>query len=401
MTRTANEQAEKPNEQLCLRTARALFEELTSPDSSRRLAALQAVQLSPTAALRFGLHERRDVVDILLLQASRFYGDPEWFSWIGALASFRDLRVVQLFSSLLTTEEQGELCFALVEYLQTESWGNPRSQFAAALMQNKSAVRARAVACLLAGAANLTTAEQLRVGLLEKDQNSSLPLFQAAPSEWLAELAGPFQIEARYALAGQGTPALTSLSHHWDELSESTREWLVESYAECDEAALLEISRKALTANSHRVALAALKTLAGIDHVPAELNPLITPFLSHSDEAIRRAAVLSCFDVDWRLLFSHEASATVQQACIQKLAECEGLNAVPDLLQHLSSPDWRIRAAAAHALTSLGATGVRAALGLVPQGDGPVRTAIARMLVEFGDEELIDQFLACAATPYL
>jgi hypothetical protein len=112
------EQAHAAPPQLHVRCARELFEALESPDGAIRLAALQAVQQAAATALSFGLHAKRDVVDVLLSQAERYRGALEWLNWIGALAAFRDPRVVRLFASLIATESHSELVFALANYLR-------------------------------------------------------------------------------------------------------------------------------------------------------------------------------------------------------------------------------------------------------------------------------------------
>ena len=81
------EQPQAAGPQFHVRCARELFEALESPDGGTRLAALHAVQKAPETALSFGLHGKRDLVDVLLSQAERFRGELEWLSWIGALAA--------------------------------------------------------------------------------------------------------------------------------------------------------------------------------------------------------------------------------------------------------------------------------------------------------------------------
>src|SRR5689334_1996060 len=147
-------QAEEPPQaagpQFHVRCARELFAALESPDGAIRLAALHAVQNAPETTLGFGPYAKRDLVDVLLSQAERFRGELEWLSWIAALTAFHDLRIVRLFTSLITTESHTELLFALANYLQAESLDPIRIQLATALMQNGCVARARAVAPLLA-----------------------------------------------------------------------------------------------------------------------------------------------------------------------------------------------------------------------------------------------------------
>ena len=77
----------------------------------------------------------------------------------------------------------------------------------------------------------------------------------------------------------------------------------------------------------------------------------------------------------------------------------EGREAAPFALQQLANPDWRIRAAAVEGLLSLGEWGIRAALTLLPEADESVRIGIARMVVHWADEELLDEFMQYSPDP--
>jgi len=68
-------------------------------------------------------------------------------------------------------------------------------------------------------------------------------------------------------------------------------------------------------------------------------------------------------------------------------------------LQQLASPDWRIRAAAVEALLSIGEWGVRAAFTLLPEAGESVRIGIARMVIHWADEELLDEFIYRCSQP--
>ena len=68
-------------------------------------------------------------------------------------------------------------------------------------------------------------------------------------------------------------------------------------------------------------------------------------------------------------------------------------------LAALANPDWRIRAAAVDGLLSFGQPGVRAALALLPEAGETVRIGIARMVVHWADEELLDEFVRRCSQP--
>jgi len=291
-----------------VRCARELFEALESAEGAIRLAALHALQNAPETALSFGPYEERDLVDVLLSQAERFRGELEWVSWIGALAAFKDPRVVRLFASLIPTESHTELLFALANYLRTEPLDPIRIPLGAALMQNGCVARARAVASVLAACPHLSAGEALRVGLLQPGNDTPLPLFSAATGEWLDELAGPFQAEAQLELRRQGGSTLATLVGHWERLSESAKKCLLEWAGGTDPDVVLDGIREVLTKRSDELILVALEAAARLKDLTADLESLIVPITEHSDELVRRAAVMACRSgLDWRMFLRERA----------------------------------------------------------------------------------------------
>ncbi len=392
----AEEQRQDASPPIQVRCARDLFQALESSDGATRLAALQAVQKAPETALTFGLHSKRDLVDVLISQAQRFRGDLEWLSWIGALATFRDLRVVRLFASLITTESHAELLFALAHYLRHEPSDSINIPLGPALMQNQCGARARAIASILATCPSLPVDEALRIKLLEPESDVPLPVFSGAPREWLYELAGPFQSEARLALQRQGPSTLATVVGRWDQLSESTKKWLLEWGVETNADLILDPIREVLVARSDALILPALEAVPRLKHSPAHLDELIIPFLDDDEELVRRAAILAIRSaLNWQLIFENDRSVLVRQTCISKVMDQGGSEAVSLAMQQLANPDWRIRAAAAEALLSLGEFGVRAAFELMPQASEPVRIGIARMVIHCADEDLLNEFIQC------
>ena len=394
------EQPQAAGPQFHVRCARELFEALESADGATRLAALHAVQNAPETALSFGPYAKRDLVDVLLSQAERFRDELEWLSWIGALGAFYDSRVVRLFTSLITTESHTELLFALANYLRAESVEPIRIQLGTALMQNGCVARARAVASVLAACPCLSAGETLRIGLLQPGDDTPLPAFSAALGEWLNELTGPFQPEAQLELQRQGASTLADLVVHWDRLSESVKKWLLEWAAEANPDLVLDRIREVLTKRSDGLMLGALEAAAKLKEFPTDLEVLIMPLLEHSDELVRRAALMACRSaLNWRLFFENEPSVLVRQACIAKVMNQEGRDAVSFALQQLANPDWRIRAAAVEGLLSLGEWGIRAAFTLLPDANESVRIGIARMVVHWADEELLNEFVRGCSQP--
>jgi HEAT repeat protein len=214
----------------------------------------------------------------------------------------------------------------------------------------------------------------------------------------LAELDGVFQWEARAVLRAQGPATLAALAAHWEEFSTNNGAWLLEWAANDDPALAADLIRKAVSAGPGQLAAAALIAASKLPKTPGDLSGFAVPFLSDGNELVRRAAVLCCCDLDFGAFFETESSILVKQACVAKLAKTRGMTAIPELLRHLRSADWRIRAAAADALLFLGPAAVRAAIELVPVAGEPVRTAVARMVASCAEEDLLEAYLrACGA----
>ena len=192
----------------------------------------------------------------------------------------------------------------------------------------------------------------------------------------------------------QGASTLADLVGYWDRLSETARSWLLKWAAETNPDLVLDPIREVLTKKSNGLILQALEAAAKLEDFPADLEILISPVLEHSDELVRRAALMACRSaLNWRLFFENEPSVLVRQACIARVMDQEGREAIPFALQQLANPDWCIRAAAVEGLLSLGESGVRAALTLLPEANESVRIGIARMVVHWADEELLNQFI--------
>jgi len=225
-------------------------------------------------------------------------------------------------------------------------------------------------------------------------------MFSAAIGEWLSEVAGPFELEAQLELRRQGASTLAALVGYWDRLRESAQKWLLEWAAEIDAQLVLNPIREVLTKRSDRLTLPALEAAANLKDFPADLETLIIPFLDHNEELVRRAAVMACRSaLNWRLFFENEPSVLVRQACIARVMDHEGPAAVPFALQQLADRDWRIRAAAAEGLLSLGKSGVQAAFTLLPRASESVRIGIARMVIHLADEDLVDEFVRYCSKP--
>ena len=161
-------------------------------------------------------------------------------------------------------------------------------------MQNDCVARARAVASVLAPCPHCRQARHCESGCWSQGTRLRFRCSPRPSSEWLNELAGPFQLEARLELRRQGASTLAALVGYWDRLRESAKKWLLEWAAETSPDLVLDRIREVLTKRSDGLILAALEAAAKLKDFPADLEILMIPLLEHSDELIRRAAVMAC-----------------------------------------------------------------------------------------------------------
>ncbi len=95
-------------------------------------------------------------------------------------------------------------------------------------LRNDNPVRARALAGLLRGQVGRDPAVSLRVALLAEHSAWPVPELQSSTAGvWLAELAGPFRIEARNALRLQGESSWLALARSWDNLRAQEQVWIL------------------------------------------------------------------------------------------------------------------------------------------------------------------------------
>lgn len=382
-----------------IRSGRDLIAALHAPDPATRFAALRAIHAQPDAARAFGLVEGRDVIDTLLLRAARLSShDSEWVAVAAALSVFRDKRVAAFFVDVLETVTRPDLLFSAARYLAADA-AVLRNRLRPLLLQDGCVARARAVASLFVSASSSDPAERLRVALAAEGAEPP-PVDDGSVDAWLAELDGAFREEACVALERAGAHAFAYLMHVWDRLSDENREWLaawgLRAFPDRAEAVL----NRALASDAKRVVLVALDDLAVRRNVRVDPTAL-RRFAHHADADLRRAAIAAgAPDVDLRGCAAGGEDMNVRLACVSRLAEAEGVAALPDLLGALRDDDWRMRAAATRALVSLGDVVVESLEPLIHDASQGVRVAAAQALLALREQAWVDAALhANPSTP--
>lgn len=377
-------------------TAAELFAGLQSPDRKTRMPVLLAVSRDPAVALGFGLHEGHDVIDILLNGAQQYRGQLDWFSWVTALAGFRDRRAFDFFIELLLTAANTDLLSLAGEYLRKEAVALVRMRAGAALFDDNCPHRVRTVAALIRKAEGLSLPERIRTGILSETGNFQTPAFDSAQDVWLGELKGPFAVEAKAALEAQGATVIQALLARWDELEEEGREWLLAwSVESAGESFATDAIHCALVSGSEELVALALAAAADLRRCDETVNSAATRHLKHPEARLRRLAYrIAQPDIDWHALLSLEPDPAAAAVCVARMAECNRGTSNRELIDCLRDGRWQVRAIACDILSSLGATIVNEICPLVQDSDPNVRIAVASILVELGEPELLKRIMS-------
>jgi hypothetical protein len=382
-----------------IRTAAELHAALTAPDGATRLDTLGAVVADPAAALAFGLHGDRDVIDVLLEQTRSTQPDvPEWLTLVNALATFADPRIAGFFTELLAEHQDPAVLFLASDYLAATRAIVPHATLRQLVLQDDCAARARAAAPLLDAAGAQNAAERLRVALLV-DDGPPPPPFAYASEAYLAELRGAFAQDARAALIAEGGAALRGLLTCWAALDDATLVWLIEWAVQTLPAvAAEEVTGRVVESGNDRLLRIALIRLAERHDVwirPSDR--LLADLLCHPDPQVRLAAIsrtatpaalptpvnLADSDVDPR----------VRAAATRRLAADFGPRTLPRLLDALGDEDWQVRSAAVEGLAGLSCAVRSAVRPLVDDVRLPVRVAAVDVLLRLGEDAWLGEHL--------
>jgi HEAT repeat protein len=379
-------------------SAAQLHAALTAPDPDTRLGTLEAVVADPKAALGFGLHADRDVIDVLLNQARSTPVAAEWLTLVNALSVFTGPRVAGFFTEVLAEKADAAILFLASEYLAATRARVPRAMLEQLLLQNDCPARARAAAPLLVGMGVRTRAERLRVALLVDDGPPPAP-FADASDAYLAELRGPFVQDARAALMAQGDAAASSLITCWAALDDATRGWLIDWAVQTLPAgAAQEAVGRVLDSGNDQLLRIALIRLAerqdlSIDP-PAEV---LAHWLRHPDAEVRRAAILkSAAPFAWPSLLeltSVDVDPRVRAAATRRLSADFNSRALPRLLDALGDEHWQVRAAAVDGLVGVGSGVSSVVRPLVDDARLPVRVAAVDVLLRLGEDAWLAEHL--------
>lgn len=383
---------------LHIRCAAQLFAALMAGEPALRYAAVKAVNEDPGAALAYGTHEGRDVIDVLLALESESRTALERGLMLAALAGFEDDRVLTPCRAVFARAGQAAVLRVAAIRLARQGVAEVHRFFAPWLMQEGWEAQARLAAEFLAGSPLLTLRERIRIAAVAPDRDVEVPPADAQSLEsWLLELNGAFVAGARIRLQAQGRAALLELLPHWHRLHADSAAWLLAwGVADAPRDVVPHLS-DALGHHDEAVALAALRLLPRLGDAAAALRPRAERFASHRDPDVRlAAAVAGVARQPWEHLAAEAADPRMRAAAVRWIGREGGDRAAAVLVRAMADEDWSVRAAATDELKRLGPEVVPLLEPLVRHPRIEVRAAAVQVLLAHGRYDwLEEQLLAC------
>jgi hypothetical protein len=379
----------QPEAELRIKSAADLEKAVLAEDISVRLAVLKAVGENPQAALRYGKHNGRDIIDVMIDQVTVLDNSSLRQVMFSVLALLPGERVKQTLIKELHLGNDPACLEAASRRLAEEEPDERRRIFEPFLMQDEETVKARQAALALAGLEDLNPAQRLRVALVGADGEYEPPALDAAQWElWAETLTGAHAEYARYLARRQGRPAFQELKRRWKGLDQETKIWLLAWGAEEFAMDTVEIMAQALEQGPEYVTLKALELVPCYEQASGLFAAAVTKWADHADVSLRRAAIAAGAQTDLAAVARDDADESVRLAAINRLGAAEA-----ELLAELMGDDsWRVRSAAAQALCSLGGQGASLARKVMKSGNQPARIAAAQALLAMDqDNWLADQ----------
>lgn len=388
-----SQEAAEQTAELRIRSAADLERALESPDIAVRLAVLKAVGENAQAAMRYGKHQGRDLVDVLMDQVNTLDNSSLRQAALTVLSLLPGQRVKEALIKELHLSGEPEAIMAAGRRLAEEEPEERRRIFLPFLMQDDDPIKARQAAVALADLADLTPEERLRVALLGTD-----PAYEPTALEdgtwpfWREALSGIHAEYARQLAQRQGSQAFRELKRRWPELDLANKAWLLTWGSREFALDTVELLARALEQGPEDLALAALQCVPRYHLAAGLFSQAVEPWARHVDPRLRRAAVRAgAKGVDLIALAKAESDEGLRLAAVERLSREGEAGAVEILAELLAAESWRVRSAAAQGLSGLGEKGLDAARRVMEQGSRSARAAAAQVLISQGQEEWLAQ----------
>ncbi len=394
MTDQAQGPEPEPVVELRIRCAADLAKALNSPDAAVRLQVLAAVASQPQAALRYGKHQGRDLIDLLIDQANTLEESTLRQAVLRTLARLPGRRVREALKKELYLTRDPRMVEVAASRLAREEPEVIRDIFALLLRQDEAPHQARAAALAMAGLEDLSPEENLRLALLGPGLEDRAPLLDDRSWPlWQKALAGPHRDFARRLLQDQGEDSFRYLRSRWAELPAPDRSWLLDWGAAAHQMEAVEIMGRALREGPDELARKALELVPAFGGAATLFAQAATPWATHRHPDIRAAAIRAGARVEPADLIGEEEAEPVRLAALERLAAGGGSGAAERLAALLEDPSWRVRAAAASGLARLGEPARILLKQAAKSGPAPARTAAAGALLDLGEDRWLQENL--------
>jgi hypothetical protein len=366
--------AEVNQSELRLETAKDLFDAIESNDLLTRLSVLEAVASQPEAALALGMHNNRDLIDVLGCELEQVFSPEMRLYLLSALSAMpNDTRVTTALEQIWFLSDNTNERLCAVSRLAQEANPTVRKHLERSLL-GSDPDRAQAVANVWHSSSDDSPALCLRLALAAEHFEGIVPDLEQHSELWLAELRGVFADRAREWLETNSSKSIKVLVGTWKTLNHETRAWLLGLARHSNNAQLRQLTDLAFTDQNLQIeAIKAASTPNISQHYAQQLEQLAN---HNPDPEIQAAAIRAGANGNNRTRALQAQARTVRIAAIKQL----GANDLSTLLDLLHDSDWRIRSVSADQLSSLGEKGKLAVNDLLNHERLEVRLAAARVI---------------------
>ncbi len=387
----SQENTEQAAEELRIQNAADLERAVQSEDIGTRLAVLKAVGENPQAALRYGKHNGRDLIDVMIDQVNTLTNSSLRQMVLTVLSLLPGERVKQAMIKELHLSNEPAYIEAAARRLAQEEPDERRRIFAPFLMQDESPVKAREAAKAIIDLDELNQAERLRVALVGPDSEFAMPELNAESWElWQGALRGLHAEYARQLVQRQGREAFQILKDRNSELDFDSRTWLLRWGVVEFALESVELVAQALEQGTEQLALIALECVPSYDRASGLFTQAVEKWAKHEDTRIRRAAIAAGAEVDLTSLAQGDPDEPIRLAAIKRLGyEAGHAGFLADLL---ADESWRVRSAASQVLGKMGDDGAEAARRVLEIGGQQAKVAAVQALLALGQEDWLKDY---------
>lgn len=380
--------------QIRIRTTKDVVEALRSTDPGIRFSILRAIIQHPEQAAAYGATEEWDLVEELCDQARYLNGSALRTLVLGALVSYKDPRVREIFTKEIHASENAEALSLAARYLAGEVEDGEKHSLSGLLLQNNSHKHAQAVADVMMGHKQLNDREKIRIALLSSEEFNAPELTKETEAAWSAELQGPYASHTRRLLETQGEAAFLYLRKKWSNLEDEDKKWLLKWGAEKFPVYIVELILYGLDSGSELQVLAALEAIIVLKEYGKIFATHTSRYLNSQNPAVRLAAVRAGATVgDWEATLATEEVVAVKIEMVMRLAEEKGASAAPALIRLIEEGDHRLRAAATSALQKVSKEVAELMKPLMSNPHQAVQVAAVQVLIAAGEELWLEEQL--------